>query len=180
MSGFAKPHENVLQLGLHEGMKVADFGAGTGHYAFTAAAAVGKEGRVYAIDVQKDVVAHLKHLARERHISNLEVVWGDVEKRIGTSLRDHSIDAVILSNILFQIRHTELLTEEVKRILKPSAKLLVIDWAGAYGGMGPAAELVFSEQRAEALFMEAGFHKVKSVRAGPHHYGIVFTAPDFV
>ena len=56
-------------------------------------------------------------------------------------------------------------------------KLMVIDWAGSYGGMGPASEKVVTEHEAEALFINGGFHKMKSFRAGPHHYGILFTTP---
>ncbi|HVW83007.1 MAG TPA: methyltransferase domain-containing protein [Candidatus Paceibacterota bacterium] len=175
---FADPQENLLQLPLREGMKVADFGAGTGHYAFAAAAAVGEQGRVYAIDVQPEVVAHLKNLARAQRRHNLEALWGDVERAGGTGLRDRSLDAAVVSNLLFQIPHTAGLLAEIRRTLKPGGKVLVIDWAGAYGGMGPAPHLVFSEHQAEQLFIGGGFHKVKSIRAGPHHYGIVFTAPE--
>ncbi|MGH7175207.1 MAG: class I SAM-dependent methyltransferase [Minisyncoccia bacterium] len=175
---FADPQENLLQLGLHEGMKIADFGAGTGHYAFSAAAAVGEHGKVYAIDVQPEVVAHLKGVARARHARNLEALWGDVEKLGGSGLRDHSVDAVIISNILFQTPHTTALLAEAKRVVKLGGKLLVIDWAGAYGGMGPASHLVFTEHQAEQLFIGGGFHKLKSLSAGPHHYGVVFTAPE--
>lgn len=167
----------MLQLGLNEGMKIADLGAGTGHYAFLAAAAVGPRGRVYAIDVQQEVVRHLRTLARERRVPQLEPVWGDIEKPGGTLLRDRSCDAAIVSNVLFQLPRKRALVEEVRRILMPGGRVLVIDWAGSYAGMGPMAGQVFPEHEAEALFIGEGFHKVKALRAGPHHYGIVFTAP---
>jgi hypothetical protein len=54
---------------------------------------------------------------------------------------------------------------------------MVIDWAGSYGGIGPATSQVITEHEAEALFINGGFHKVKSFRGGAHHYGIIFTAP---
>ena len=44
----------------------------------------------------------------------------------------------------------------------------MIDWAGSYGGMGPAPEHVVAEHDAEAFFINGGFHKVKSFRGGPH------------
>jgi ubiquinone/menaquinone biosynthesis C-methylase UbiE len=92
-------------------------------------------------------------------------------------LRDTSLDAVLLANALFQVEHRANLLAEIRRVLKPSGKLMVVDWAGSYGGMGPVAEQVVSEHEAEDLFINGGFHKVKSFRAGPHHYGILFTAP---
>lgn len=174
---FSSPHENVLQLGLHEGMKVADFGAGTGHYARAAAAVVGHSGKVYAIDVQEDILKHLKLNTHERHQGVISGIWGDIEKAGGSHLRDQSIDAIILANTFFQIENRFGLLGEMKRVLKPGGKLLVVDWAGSYGGMGPVPEKVVSEHDTEAFFITGGFHKAKSFRAGPHHYGILFTAP---
>ena len=174
---FSSPHENVLQLGLREGMKVGDFGAGSGHYSRAAAAVVGHSGKVYAIDVQEDVLKHLKLNTLVHHQSTIETVWGDIEKPGGTHLRDASLDAIMLANTFFQVENRFGLLKEMKRVLKPGGKLLVVDWAGSYGGMGPTPEKVVSEHDAEAFFITGGFHKVKSFRAGPHHYGIVFTSP---
>lgn len=173
---FSDPRENVLQMGLREGMKVGDFGAGSGHYARAAAAVVGRSGRVYAIDVQEDVLKHLMLNTHEQHQRTIEALWGDIEKPGGTHLRDQSLDAAILANTFFQVNDRGGLLREMKRVLKPEGKLLVVDWAGSYGGMGPTPERVVAEHAAESFFIEGGFHKMKSFRAGPHHYGIVFSA----
>ncbi len=174
---FSSPHENVLQLGLLEGMKVGDLGAGTGHYSRVAAAIVGHAGRVYAIDVQEDILKHLKLNTHEQHQGIINTVWGDIEKQGGTHLRDQSLDAVMLANTFFQIENRFGLLDEIKRVLKPGGKLMVVDWAGSYGGMGPVPEKVVTEHDAEAFFINGGFHKAKSFRAGSHHYGILFIAP---
>jgi len=176
-ANFSSPQENVLQIGLREGMKVGDFGAGSGHYARAAAAIVGHSGRVYAIDVQEDILKHIKLNTHELHQHIIETIWGDVEKPGGTHLRNSSLDAIFLANTLFQIENRSGLLSEIQRVLKSGGKLMVVDWAGSYGGIGPAQENVVSEHEAEAFFINGGFHKVKSFRAGPHHYGILFTAP---
>lgn len=163
-------------MGLREGMKVGDFGAGTGHYARAAAAVVGSSGRVYAIDVQEDVLKHLKLNTLAHHQSTIETLWGDIEKLGGTHLRDASLDAIILANVLFQISNRSGLLGEIKRVLVPGGKLMVVDWAGSYGGIGPSPKQVVPEHDAEAFFINGGFHKVKSFRAGPHHYGVIFTS----
>lgn len=174
---FSSPHENVLHLALREGMKVGDFGAGTGHYAQAAAAIVGRDGKVYAIDVQENILKHLRLNTHQHHQSAIDTVWGDIEKPGGTHLRDASLDAVILANTFFQVENRFGCLKEIKRVLKSGGKLMVVDWAGSYGGMGPAMEQVVSEHETEAFFINGGFHKVKSFRAGPHHYGIIFTSP---
>lgn len=174
---FSNPQSNVQQMGLREGMKVGDLGAGSGHYAASAAAIVGDNGRVYAIDIQEDILKHVRDQAAARGLHNIETIWGNFEKMGGTRLREASLDAVILSNALFQLDDRDGAIAEIKRILKPGGLLLVIDWAGAYGGMGPLPHRVVSERAAEELFIGAGFHKKKDFRAGPHHYAILFTAP---
>lgn len=174
---FIDPSKNLLQMGLEGGMKVGDLGTGTGHYALAAAGIVGPAGSVYAIDVQEDVLTHVRDAAALRKYKNIETIWGDFEKPGGTKLRDQVLDAAVLSNVLFQLDRKGEALAEVRRILKPGGKLLVTDWEGAFGGIGPAEHLVVSESDTEELFITAGFHKVKSFKAGPHHYSILFTSP---
>lgn len=175
MHKFSEPREVVLQIGLREGMKVGDLGAGSGHYTRAAAAAVGTSGRVYAVDVQEDVLKHLKLNTHEYHQGAIETIWGNLEKPGGTHLRDSLLDVVILANVFFQIEHTGILMNEVNRILKPGGSVLVVDWSGSYGGVGPAPEHVRTEDSVTALFEKEGFNKSKSVHAGSHHWGAIFT-----
>ncbi|MBI2474518.1 MAG: methyltransferase domain-containing protein, partial [Candidatus Taylorbacteria bacterium] len=63
---FSDPSHNVEQFDLQSGMTVADFGTGSGYYAFAAAKAVGDKGKVYAIDVQKPLLEKLKREAVSR------------------------------------------------------------------------------------------------------------------
>ena len=174
---FSEPRQVVLQLALRDGMKVADLGAGSGHYAAAAAAIVEPSGKVYAVEIQQDLHKYLKEQTHPDHRHVLLPVWGDIERVGGTRLRDQSIDAAILANVLFQVENRFGVLNEVRRIIKPGGNLLVVDWAGPYGGMGPAPERVVGEHEAEALFINGGFHKERGLRAGPHHYGIIFSAP---
>src|SRR3989338_9124854 len=97
---FADPRTNVRQFGLQPGMTVADFGAGGGALALEMAKLIRPNGKVVAIDVQQALLARLKSEARAQGLNNVEVVWGDVEKRGGSKLADRSVDAVIFSNLL--------------------------------------------------------------------------------
>jgi ubiquinone/menaquinone biosynthesis C-methylase UbiE len=66
--GFADPKRNIEQFVLSKGMQVADFGAGAGYIAVESAEQVGKEGRVYVIDIQQELLTKATHLAKEHHL----------------------------------------------------------------------------------------------------------------
>ena len=172
---FSDPVKNIEQFSLGKGMHVADLGAGSGHYAFAASQAVGETGRIYAIDVQKDLLTKLKNEAQNRHLKNIEIIWADIEHVGGTKLRNLSMDAVIAANIFFQFEDKDKPCIEIKRILKGNGRVLLVDWSDSFGGMGPQPKDVFAKDMAEKLFEKHGFAKDKEiVSAGAQHYGIVF------
>ena len=127
---FSDPQKNVALLGVDLGMRVVDLGAGSGFYSIEAAKKVGPSGRVYAIDVQQEMLSKLKNTAALAGLRNIEVVWGNIEKIGGTKLREGIADRAILSNTLFQIApgDRDNLALEVKRLVKPGGKFMVIDW----------------------------------------------------
>jgi len=155
---FSDPEKNVAQLALSERAVVADFGAGTGAYSFAAARKVGDFGKVYAIEVQKDLATRLKNEARNQGLSNIEVIWGDIEENNGTKLADGVADVAIVANILFQVEDEEGLVKEVKRIVRSGGKVLVVDWKDSFGGTGPVPEAIVRADVASRLFEVEGFN----------------------
>ena len=83
---FLVPSEIVKNLSIEEGMVVADIGAGSGAFAIPLARAIGDGGKVYAIDINKEVLVKIKKDAKESNLSNIEIIWGDVEVKDGTKL----------------------------------------------------------------------------------------------
>ncbi len=171
---FSNPEQNVAQLGLREGMRVVDFGAGTGAYSRACGDKVGYTGKVYAVEVQKDLVKKLESEIKNWGISNVECIWGNIEKSHGTKIADHSMDAVIVSNVLFQAEDKLGLIDEAKRLLKKDGKVLLIDWLSSFSGMGPSVDAVVTPQLAMDLFMKRGFKFIEKITTNPHHYGIIF------
>ncbi len=172
---FSDPQKNIEQFSLGKGMYVADFGAGSGFYSFAAAEAVGETGKVYAIDVQKDLLTKIKNEAKNiRHLANLEIVWADLEHLGGTKLRENSMDACIAANVFFQLENKDNAVSEIKRILKDNGRVLLVDWSASFGGMGPQQKDVFSRDMAKKLFEKHGFMEDREIPSGAQHYGIIF------
>lgn len=170
---FSNPINNLDALGITDGMKIADFGAGSGYYTIPAAKKVGVGGRVYAIEVVKEYVGKISSLAHNEGLRNIEAIWGNIEKLGGSKIRDEVVDRVIASNILFQIEpeHRDNFCLEIKRVLKKGGRLLLVDWSDD-SPIGPKALVKAAD--AEGLFTKVGFVVEKNFDAGDHHYGIIF------
>ena len=89
---FTDPLTNLKQFGLRSIDNVADLGAGSGAYTIPAAQIV-REGKVYAIEIQKDLLQRINDEANKKLLSNVETIWGDTERVGGTKLKDGIIDA---------------------------------------------------------------------------------------
>ena len=171
---FSKPEEVVKQFRLPAGARVADFGTGSGAYALALARAVGPEGKVYAIDIQKELLARLGREARDSHVRNVEVIRGDLEQAHGSTLADNSVDFVVVANLLFQTSAKYVLVKEAKRILKSGGRVALIDWMDSFGGLGPKPADVLSPAEAKKIFAEVGLNYQSEFSAGDHHYGLIF------
>ncbi len=171
---FAHPVHNVGLFGVESWMIVADFGAGSGHYALHCAKTLADTGRVYAIDVQSDLLRRIQNEAERQGLKNIETVLGDVEQPHGTKLADDSVDRVIMSNVLFQLEHPRSALLEARRIVKPSGKLVIIDWTDSFRGMGPTKEHVVKKEKAIEYAEGNHFKLLSEFTAGAHHYGLMF------
>jgi ubiquinone/menaquinone biosynthesis C-methylase UbiE len=171
---FSDPENNINQFALAPGMQVADFGSGSGFYSMAAAKAVLPNGKVFAVDIQKDLLEKLKNGSKQAHLNNVDIVWGDLEHFGGTKLRENSMDAVIISNLFFQVENKDGLCLEAKRILRKNSRVLVVDWDGSFGGIGPLEKDVITKIQMTALFQDHGFVLDREISAGEHHYGLIF------
>ena len=150
-------------------MQVADFGCGPGFYSIALAEAVGPAGRVWALDVQKEMLELVRSKARQARFLNVMPLRADLEKPGGSKLAEESMDAVFMSNILFQTQNKKVLLSEAFRVLKTGGKIAVIDWSDSAAGAGPRANMVIKRGAAEKILEETGF-----ARAGDHHYGLIY------
>ena len=170
---FSDPVKNLKQFGLREDMIVADLGAGTGFYSMAVAEMVPK-GKVYAIEIQKDFLTTIKNKIKEKNLCNIECFWGDIEKIEGTKIGDEIADAVIASNVFFQVNNKEKFIEEIKRILKPKGRVLVIDWSDN-SSINSNLKKIIPKDKMQKMFEDEGFAFDKEIDAGAHHYGMIFS-----
>jgi ubiquinone/menaquinone biosynthesis C-methylase UbiE len=177
---FSDPQTILDRFGVHEGQVIADLGAGSGFYSIAAAKMVGRSGTVYAIEVQEEVLRRLANHAHHERAVNIHSIHADMEQLGGTKIADRTVDSALVCNVLFQVEDKPGFLAEVKRILKPGGRVLVVDWADSFGGTGPQPQYVVKPEKARELFAAGGFTEVPALSAsisgsaGDHHYALVF------
>jgi ubiquinone/menaquinone biosynthesis C-methylase UbiE len=168
---FLTPDHLVRALYLKPGDRVADLGSGTGAYTIALAREVGDMGQVFAVDVHRDALHTLAGTLERQKLLNVEMLWADIDK--GIPIDAYSLDAVVMSNILFQLDDIDMALSYVAKILKPEGMLLVVEWSQAHGGIGPHTDHVVTEEKAEMLAQKHGFRMQKRLPAGDYHYAFI-------
>lgn len=171
---FVLPEVVATHFHLREGDAVADFGAGSGYFVETLSRLVGSDGRVYACEIQRNLVEKMERLIRDKGLANVDPLWCDLEEAGGVTIKDESLDAVITVNTLFQVESKDVFVAEVHRVLRSGGKFFVIDWSESFGGLGPQPDQVLSQLEAKALIEGQGFVYERMYDAGDHHYGLAF------
>src|SRR3989338_9848578 len=92
---FLEPERIVRYFGLERGDHAADFGAGHGYFTIPIARAVGGEGRVYALDIQKAALDIIRAKAKLEHLLNIDLIWADLDMPHGSRIKDKTLDFVL-------------------------------------------------------------------------------------
>lgn len=121
---WQKPDEVIALLGLREGAQVADLGAGGGYFTFKLAEAVGGSGRVYAVDVDDDMLAYLEERVADEGVDNVEVVRGELQDPM---LPDGRIDLLFTSNTYHHIRDRPAYFARVLSDLAPNGRVAILE-----------------------------------------------------
>ncbi len=150
-------------------MLAADLGCGSGEWAIPLAEIL-ENGKVYAIDLLDEPLSVIRGKARDRGMENIELVKSDVEGLIPRLLAD-SLDLVLMTNLLFQLKDQKAVFGEARRILKPGGLVLVIEW-NEDAAIGPENKI--AKVALEKMATGSGFSKVNGFSAGNFHYGMIF------
>lgn len=172
MADFLKVNEVLNELDLKESMLGAEFGCGSAMFAIALARKL-KKGRVYALDIQEEKLSALKGKLSLEKINNVQTTLCDLEADKGSTLKDNSLDIILIPNVLFQSSNKTAIIKEAKRILKPKAQLLVIDWLKK-SAFSPAAKDMVSPDEIKKIAETLGFTLKKELAAGDYHYALLF------
>ncbi len=154
----------LAAVGLEPGMEVADVGSGTGLYIGPFSTAVGKEGRVFAIDISPNFVKHLRARAKEESLENVEAVLCSDRD---VNLKPNSVDRVFICDVYHHFEYPESSLKSILAALREGGKLILVDFNRE--GEGERGEWLKGHIRApKAVFqqeiIDAGFKFEQEVK----------------
>ncbi len=114
---------NALQI--KAGDVVADIGAGTGYLSFRMAEKVGPKGKVFATDIQPEMLDIIRQRMKERKVSNIEPVLGTISD---TGLKPESVDLILLVDVYHEFDHPYEMAASMARALKPGGRLAFVEY----------------------------------------------------
>jgi ubiquinone/menaquinone biosynthesis C-methylase UbiE len=123
-TAWQKPTAVMASLQLHKGDDVADIGAGGGYFTFRLADEVGPTGKVYAVDVDDDMLGVLKEQIAAEGRKNVEVVKGRYDDPM---LPEKAVDLIFTSNTYHHIDAPTEYFRRVRNYLKPGGRVAILD-----------------------------------------------------
>jgi ubiquinone/menaquinone biosynthesis C-methylase UbiE len=119
-----KIDEVLARLSLKPGMVVADIGAGTGVFSRPLAKAVAPAGKVYAVDIQQDLLDYINKRDKEEHIGNVQTVLGEFDD---PKLPARNVDLAFINDVLHHIQHRAAYLKALGTYLKPAGRIAIIE-----------------------------------------------------
>jgi ubiquinone/menaquinone biosynthesis C-methylase UbiE len=147
----------VQALEIRPGERVADLGSGSGYFTFRLADAVGPTGRVYAVDIDRDMNEYVAGLAKQRGAANVEIVLAAPDD---PHLPEEAIDLIFTANTYHHIDDRPAYFRRARRFLSPTGRIAVIDYREDAGWFQRLFGHATSPEAIEREMGEAGYEVV--------------------
>ena len=166
------PETVLMEAWVMEGMTMADLGSGPGFFTLPMAQMTGEKGLVYAVDGCQSMLNGLKENIAKSEVnpSIIKIVKSDL---CHTGIPKESVDLVLFANVLHEVADKKAFFQEVRRISKPTAYIVDVDWKKVQTEHGPPFEMRLSEEEATKALEENRFCVIKQVDVGPFHYELI-------
>ena len=168
---WQKPHEVINALKLAPDAVVADIGAGTGYFSVRFAHML-PQGRVYAVDVESDMVKYLAERAKKENLPNLTpIAAAPDDPRLPAP-----VDLAIMVDVFHHVGDRERYLQKLRNAIKPGGRVAIIDFK-VDATMGPPKSARIPPEQVKADFKRAGYVLANEHTFLPDQYFLVFRLP---
>ena len=162
---------NVLKI--PKGASVADIGAGSGFMTVRLAARVGPTSRVFANDVQPQMLNILARRLSNSQITNVTLIEGTIDD---PRLPPASVDLEIMVDVYHELSQPQAMLRHLREALKPGGRLVLLEYRKEDPTVPIKPEHKMSVAEAKMEVEAEGFTLVKVDQALPRQHILIFTA----
>jgi len=152
-----QPERVMDAVGIRPGMVVGEAGAGRGYFTFKLARRVGASGKVYANDIDRGALDHVRQVCRDDNVGNVETVVGEVEDPLFPVA---GLEVVVMVYAIHDFARPVAFLGNLKKYLKPGGTVVVLDQDPDASG----DRHFLTRERLVALFAESGYELARDER----------------
>jgi arsenite methyltransferase len=166
-----KPDEVIAALDLKAGETLADIGAGSGYFSFRFARKLGDSGRVYAVDINPDMILFMNRHIRDTKIKNVTTILSAPDDPL---LQDASINRFFICDTWHHIQNRAQYIAHMRKMLKPGGQIIIVDYKKKQLPVGPPPEMKLAKKEVISEMESNGFKLAKEHTFLPYQYFLVF------
>lgn len=159
---YACRQDIIDAVQISDGATIADVGSGTGLFVEPFSKAVGKKGKVYALDISAQFVAHIGKRAKSEGLANVEAI---LSKEDSTELDKNSVDVAFVCDVYHHFEYHEAMLKSIRDALRPGGYLVVVDFERIPGKSRPwvLGHVRAGKSQFTSEIVEAGFSAPEEV-----------------
>jgi SAM-dependent methyltransferase len=159
-------------IGLRPGMTVAEVGAGTGYVALRMAKRVGPGGKVYANDVQPEMLELLRRNAAKAGLRNVQTILGTESD---PKLPPGQMDLIILVDVYHEFSEPQRMLRGIRAALRPEGRLVQLEYRKEDPAVPILPDHKMSVAEAKAEVEAEGFHLGPVIETLPRQHILIYT-----
>ena len=164
-----RPLETLNRIGLKEDHVLADIGAGSG--VFTIPAAKITENKVYALDINDQMLELIQEKKTREGLTNIELIKVDGSR---FDLPDDSCDIVLLVTVLHEIKDTTSFIREIKRVMKKDGRIAIIEFHKKETPMGPPVAHRLGKMEVAEVCIKLDLNPIEQFDLGENYYCSIY------
>lgn len=165
------PETALDKIGLRPGMAVADVGAGSGYFTVRLAKRVGPAGKVYAVDVQPEMMAILRRRLAEEKLTTVQTILGTAAD---PKLPKNSVDLILMVDVYHEFSQPQNMLRRMKEALKSDGRLVLLEYRKEDPHIPIRSEHKMSVAEAKAEVEAEGYKLEKVLKDLPRQHILIF------
>ena len=167
------------ELDLKQEITFLDVASGWGAYSLAAADIIGRDGRIYAVDLWAEGISSLRKEADAKGIQNLQAFVSNAAENI--PVEDDCVDVCLMATVLHDFvadKIEQQVMKEILRVMKPEGTLAIVEFYKKEGPPGPPERVRLSPEDVDKILSVYGFNQNRYTEIGPDNYLQIYTGPE--